>query len=106
MKPDTEAAASDAAVFGAPPELVDALAEETPAEVFDVWPENERAVRLFLDLSTQWRMAMGGVSGLVYASAEAVMRMQGVKRAEQAALLDSLRVMEAAALRVMNAEKK
>ena len=82
------------------------LADEPGPDAFEVWPENEDAVRLFLALSTQWRFAGGGVvTGLIYASAEAVMRMRGVKRAKMPVLFDALRVMEGAALDVLNGKK-
>lgn len=56
-----------------------------------------------MKLSTQWRLgAMGGVMGLDYPAVESVLRMLKIK--DKAEMLDSLRVMEIAALEEMNRE--
>lgn len=62
-------------------------------------------MRLFLALATQWRLAGmgGGVLGLDYVAAEAVMRIMGMKKRAQ--VFDQLRTMEAAALRVLNTKE-
>lgn len=73
---------------------------------FEVWPENWNAVMFYLGLSTQWRLApMGGVVGLDYTGVEAAMRMQRIPAAERPALFDQLRIMELAALPILNARK-
>ena len=56
---------------------------------------------LFLKLSTQWRVGgMGGIVGLDYAAVDAFFRIYRVKaRAER---MDDLRVMELAAMIVLN----
>ena len=67
-----------------------------------VLPDAWDAVRVFAAVGTQWRRAgMTGVpTGLDYAGVEAAARAVGV--AWTGALLDQLRVMEHAALGVMN----
>lgn len=70
-------------------------------EAVEVWPENWLAVCLFADLSTQWRMGMGGPVGLDYAAVRAVFAVRGVSDEDASALFDDIRVMEAAALAEM-----
>ena len=50
-----------AELFGLPAE---AQIKPKAAEVFDVWPENAEALKMFLRMDTQWRTSMGGVVGL------------------------------------------
>lgn len=56
-------------------ELAGSLAAQREASIFGVWPENWRALRVFLAMSTQWRM-VGGMSvmrtGLDYGVLDAV----------------------------------
>lgn len=62
---------------------------------------------LFLDLSTQWRIAvgLGGTLylGLAYSEATNLMKERGWPRARRTEALDDLRVMERAALSLLNA---
>lgn len=71
--------------------------------MFEIWPENAESCVLFFQLGTQWQVSMGGVVGLNYTAAEAVMRIRGVKN--RARMFDDLRLMEAAVLKVWNAPK-
>ena len=50
---------------------------------------------------TQWRTGMGGPTGLDYAALPAVMRMTGIPRDQWQDTFESLRVMEAEAMKVM-----
>ncbi len=83
--------------------------EEEEEPVFYVWPENVQAVELFCVLANQWRVVAGFTQmrflGLDYVAMEAVMRMRGVKRSDQARLLAELRVMEDAAARELNRKR-
>jgi hypothetical protein len=45
---------------------------------------------------------MGGVVGLDYAGVESIMRMMGIHSGSRLLLLDELRVMESAAMQVIN----
>ena len=40
--------------------------EDFAGDAVDVWPENERAVAVFCQLYTQWRMGFNGPTGLDY----------------------------------------
>lgn len=74
------------------------------ADYQDVWPCNWQAVRLFMALSTQWRVGMGGATGLDYTALAAAMDMLAVKRKKRAALFGQIGLMEAEVLN-MWAEK-
>lgn len=71
------------------------------SRAFEVLPENQAAVELFVAVQTQWRVAgMGGLPvGLDYAGVEAAGRLLGT--AMTPVLFDDLRLMEGAALRAM-----
>ncbi len=72
--------------------------------LFDLWPENLPALEIFRALKTQWRLVagFGGVTyqGLRYAEARAEIRERRVK--DRAGMLADLRVMERAALPILN----
>jgi hypothetical protein len=76
----------------------------TDPNSFDVMRANWRAVTAFLALETQWRVVAGPTGliwcGLDYAAAAAVFR--GRNRRAWQRLLGELKVMEAAALEVLN----
>lgn len=74
------------------------------ADCVDVWPCNWQAVRLFMALSTQWRVGMGGATGLDYTALAAAMDMLAIKRKKRAALFWQIGLMEAEVLN-MWAEK-
>lgn len=98
---------------GAHPNLIAALemvqADRAPdaGDDFVVWEENWEAVIFFLDVSGEWNVKLG-MAGLVWLSLnkpaiESVMRMRGIRKwQKQSSLLDSLQVMERAALKVLN----
>lgn len=72
--------------------------------------ENIATLQVFLALATQWRREFAGMSGvcvwqgLRYSEAEAAIRMLG--HADRAGeIFDGLRVMEAAALPLLNKSK-
>ncbi len=88
-------AEADAMATGLPLELV-AMAVGHADQ--DVYPDNWPVVRLFSDMSTQWRVGMSGLVGLDYAALPAVMDLRGVDIADRAELFDGLRIMEEAAL--------
>lgn len=74
--------------------------------MIDVWPENWVALELFAALQTQWRIGMGGPTGLDYAALPAVMDLQHIAAPERPEVFESLRVMEAEALRVFAERQK
>ena len=100
------------AAFGARPADLEVAALQSAETAFEVYPENWEAVRVFVAMTTQWRMTgiagFGGASmlhtGLDYSALEPVFRMLGVKRRRRAALFQQIRVMEEAALEVLLAD--
>ena len=62
------------------------------------WPENAQAVYLFIQLLTQWRVGMGGPTGLDYAAVYPLLDRKAADSDEWDQLFDDLRVMEGAAL--------
>lgn len=97
--------------FGATPEAIEAaVAPEREKATFEVHADNEWTVSTFLALQTQWRVAvgMGGVAhlGLDYAAIPPTMALLGVPRTQRREVFDGLRVMEAAALPILNAPKE
>lgn len=62
-------------------------------DAFEIWPENEHALKCFMLVRRQWRIGpLGGVLGLDYPGVQAVLRMRKIRI--DAALLDDLEVME------------
>lgn len=76
-------------------------------EAFDVWRVNWKTVISFVTLETQWRVVSGHAGltwlGLDYAAAAAV--FQGRSHRVWQRLLSELRIMEHAALEILNAER-
>ena len=89
---------ADAKAFGV------ALPEPETPEHFEVWEENWPAVEIFLRCQTQWRTTMAGVCGLDYSAVEWLFRLYGVEN--QPTVLENLQVMEAAAVKILNKERK
>ena len=67
---------------------------------YEVWPEHEDAVTLFLRCQTQWRVGGLGVVGLDYAVVLQVMDLYAVGDRRQS--LEDLQVMESRAKELMN----
>lgn len=92
--------AADFAALG----VAAAVTPQEPDDGFPVLAENFEAVRAFDGLQTQWRfVAAGGrliATGLDYAAAAAVHK--GRNERKWCALIDALRIMEKAALPLMN----
>lgn len=89
-----------------PSDLDDALAafglvlDDDPDDPrFCLWSENREALHFWLGVQTQWRVGMGGATGLDYAGVEAYLRMRSVRApARRARLLLELQLMERATL--------
>lgn len=75
--------------------------EEARGAPVEIWPDNVQAVNVFVAMSTQWRVGMGGATGLDYAALPVVMRLAGVPPADRAEVFDAVRAMEEAALTTM-----
>lgn len=84
-----------------PRKIVERMEQFRPV---DIYPDNARPVRLFMDLLTQWRMGPSGPTGLDYAALPTVMRLRGVPQTERSGLFDDIRIMEHAALEAMHEE--
>jgi hypothetical protein len=64
-----------------------------------IYPDNVQAVRLFYDMLTQWRVGVGGSTGLDYTALPVVMGIRKIKRKDRESLFESMQVMEHAALK-------
>ncbi|WP_343221989.1 DUF1799 domain-containing protein [Marivibrio halodurans] len=75
--------------------------EDVDDDAVEIWPEHEAVVRLFLALSTQWRVGgmAGAPLGIDYASIETTGRLLGIEVTP--AVFEDLRVMEAEARDVL-----
>ncbi len=71
-----------------------------------LWPENERAWYLWLQVQTQWRVGLDGKTGLDYAGVQACMELRRVPRSAQARLFELVHAMELAALDVWRKARK
>ncbi len=97
--------------LGAPQEVV-GEAEATAAAAnaddndFHVFEENWLAVTSFCTLATQWKLLLGAADvlyvGLDYGAVETVFRLEQVPAGEWRSLFQDLRVMERAALPLLN----
>lgn len=72
--------------------------EDAPCEV---WPSNWKTVQIMLALGTQWRIGMGGATGLDYAVLPLVAKKLGIRLTP--ARFAGVQIMEGEALRVMSA---
>ena len=95
--------------MGAPSDVVDQLREhEQEGTTFEIHEDNQDTVAAFLALQTQWRIIAGmamAYQGLDYGSIPAVLNMIGIPRADRARVFAELRIMEIAALPVLNAKQ-
>ena len=89
-EPDT----SELAAFGL-------TVEDFEDEAVQIWPDTAAALALFSRLGTQWRIGMGGATGLDYTATLALLARQRLPQDEEDALFDDIRVMESAALAAM-----
>jgi len=78
--------------------------EATPKT--DLWPDNIGAVNVFISMSTQWRVGMGGPTGLDYNALASVMDLVGVPKEDRPAIFDDVRVLEDAALETIRKQQK
>lgn len=68
--------------------------------MFEVWPEHEESVLLFLRTQTQWRVGGNGVVGLDYGVVLQIMDLYAVEERRQT--LEDLQVMETRAKDLIN----
>ncbi|MES1979546.1 MAG: DUF1799 domain-containing protein [Pseudomonadota bacterium] len=79
-----------------------ALEAATANQVVEVWPENWQVWRLFCRVSSQWRVGMGGPTGLCYEAVYPLIDRAASDPQEWDDLLDDVAAMERAALSAMN----
>ena len=75
-------------------------AEAAEPETCEVFDENWDVVMMFLRMQTQWNVVMGGFTGLKYEVLRWLCDLYSVE--DPKAMLEGVRVMEAAALQVLN----
>lgn len=74
--------------------------EERQPENFEVLEDNWEIVMMFMRMQTQWNVTMGGFVGMRYEVLRWLCDLYSVE--DQRSMLEGLRVMEAAALQVLN----
>ena len=79
-----------------------ALAARGGERVVEVWPDNHAAFILFNNLSTQWRVGMGGPTGLDYAAVYPLLDRAAKDPQEWDEMFSDIQVMEGAALKQMS----
>lgn len=89
--------AKDLEAFGIAP---DVIPEDSSTKPFEVWEENEEAVRMFLRLTSQWRVNMDRIIGLDYAVLFELMNLYAI--VDRKDLFESIQIMEGAAIPIMN----
>ena len=90
---------------GAPPAIV-AKYRNNETDYFYVWPENLKALEVFLDCITQWRITPGGAfQGIEYTSLISVIQLK-CKRKEREQTFNDVRRIEYGALQGLNHGKK
>lgn len=89
----------DAKAFGL--ELPDELVESSEPEHFEVFEENWEVLKFFLLVSTQWRIGMGGPTGLDHGVTLGLFSLYGVEEPKRVELFEGVRIMEDAALDAM-----
>lgn len=72
------------------------------ADVIEVFPENWDSVQFFVRLQTQWRVGMGGATGLDYTAVLALLRTLRLPRERADELFADVQLMERAALAAMH----
>jgi hypothetical protein len=71
------------------------------SQVVEVWPENWQTVDLFISVATQWRIGMGGPTGLDYNVLFRVLDSKGLSADDWELSFGDIRIMESAALEAM-----
>lgn len=75
------------------------------APVFWLWPQNQRALQVWLAVGTQWRTGWHGATGLDYCAVESALRMCCIPRRQWPELFGDVRAMESAALGEMRSKR-
>lgn len=83
----------------------DGAVDEDTGEAY-LWPENREAWGLWLVMQTQWRVGMGGATGLDYAAMQATLGLTGVKKKQWPEMFQLIRAMEIATLDEWGKQRK
>lgn len=86
------------------PDALPSHLQEQTAEEFQVWPEHEDVVMLFLRASRQWRVAGESVLGLDYNVLPWLTTLMRIEPTLE--LLDDLQTMESRAVELINKPTK
>ena len=78
-------------------------ADDYDEVIIEVWPDVWPSFQVFQSASTQWRTGMGGPTGMDYNVMPWLMKVHGVE--DEVTALSDLKVMEAAALKVMHKQQ-
>lgn len=76
--------------------------EDYEDDFIEVWPENWPAVDLFISMGTQWRIGMGGATGMDYGALYPQLDRLTDTPEQYDDLFSDIRWMERAALATMN----
>ncbi|WP_420867776.1 DUF1799 domain-containing protein [Achromobacter denitrificans] len=76
--------------------------DDVAGDPVEIWPENEAAFMLFLSLRSQWRIGMGGATGLDYCALFHKMDRLDLGPDQYEELEDQVRILEFAALEEIN----
>lgn len=76
--------------------------DDFPVAVINLWPENVLPKDVFEAMGSQWRIGFAGPTGLDYGALTGVMRILRVPADDEIDVFDAVRVMEGAALTMMN----
>lgn len=82
-------------------ELFGLSLEDYENESISLWADNWLSFSVFTGMSTQWRVSVGGVTGLDYNALPTVMRLKGVKKKQIVQVFNDIQVMEAEALNIL-----
>jgi hypothetical protein len=93
----------DAARYGIPLELLQE-AVGNPQESFEIWPENNIALGIFLRCTTQFRYRRNGereqICGIDYSALESILRIHSIENAPE--VFEDIRAMELAIVEKIN----
>lgn len=81
--------------------------KEEESQHFEVWEENWETVMMFLRMTTQWNVTMGGYVGLKYEvllGARGLLELYDVDNPRE--MLEGIQAMESVALAELNKENK
>lgn len=72
----------------------------------ELYADNAQTVKVFIDMSTQWRVGMGGVVGLDYNVLPMIFSIRNIDGEERAEVFEGIKVMEGSALKTMREQQE